>query len=303
MKQASIIYRRRSSGSMLILVSITILILVAVFMLCFTLHNLLFQRGRCQQDSDSFVVGLADGLNINDAVSQVNELEARSRELVFDTRRQLNEVAGDEEVSFIAPLCDRFMMEAREGHDLVERERKSQIAKVCRELCREAVRHNAEARQRGAWSFAGVSAEQTIIERIEVGRIAAVETNVPATRQFEELLMHDRERGYLHRDSNLFKAGVNAKLPGEDSDLDFMMSGIPACVGGVTATVRNVNSDVFIPLGKVFENGEACPVTLTHLPNAVRVSSAVATDIAGKHQTSVKIYSVGASSGANSALD
>lgn len=302
MKQASIIYRRRSSGSMLILVSITIFLIIAVFMLCFTLHNLLFQCGRCQQNSDSLVINLASGLNFNDRVSQINELEARSRELIFDSRRQLN-ACPSADLAFLAPLSDKFLLEAREGHVLIEQERKNQVREICRELCEEAERQNKTALERSPWNFAGVSAEQSIIERIELGRIKNVESNVPGIQVLEELAEHDKQQGFLQRGSNLLKGGINAKLPGEDGDIDFLISGLPACINGVTCAARNANPDVFVPFGTVFEKGKKYPFTFAHLPNAIRISSVVATDIGGKHQSSVKIYSVGASSGATCAID
>lgn len=287
---------------MLILIAITIFLIIAVFMLCFTLHNLLFQCGRCQQNSDSLVINLAGALNFNDRISHLNEMEARSRELVFESRKQLN-ACPQADISFLAPLCDRFMLEARDGHKLIEQERKNQILQICRELCTEADRQNEAALKKNPWTFAGVSAEQTVIERIEVGRINNVESNVPATHLAEDLLEHDRQRGFIQKGSNLFRAGVNAKLPGEDGDIDFVLSGLPACVKGVTPAARNVNPDVFLPLGTVYEKGKQRAISFAHLPNAVRIFSVVATDIAGNQRTSVNIYSVGASSGALSTLD
>ncbi|MBY0552457.1 MAG: hypothetical protein K2W95_34570 [Candidatus Obscuribacterales bacterium] len=301
MKQASIIYRRTSSGSMLILTSITILLIVSVFMLCFTLHNLLFQCDRCQQSSDSLVIDMAGAMNSNDRISQINEMEARSRELIFNSRQHLNACA-QRDLSFLAPLCDKFVVEARDGHSLIELERKNQIEQICRELCLSAERQNKIAQQ-GGWTLAGVTTNASVIERIEAGRVDGVESNVPAARLHEELLEHDMQRGFLQKGSMLFRAGVNAKLPGEDGDLDFMLSGLPACVEGVSAATRNVNTEVFVPFGVIYERGKASVSKFSHLPNAVRISSVLAADLNGNQRTSVKIFSVGAANGALCSLD
>ena len=291
--------RRKSSGSMLILVSLSILLITAVFLLAFSFNSLLFKRTSSQYKIDAMALSLASLINAGDRVGQVNELEASSRELVYVSRRRVDDCLA-QDVSFMAPLCMQLLDEARAGQVQVERERRNLVAVTARELQEQSLRHNAASTSNGPFSLAWMQASEPTIVRVDIGRLTNIESNVTSLDVLSELSEFDCAQGYVQPATKLFKADTNARLPAPDGDLDFKLSGLPACVDGTCSPARNVNSQVFKASGTVFENGGARSFAVEQIPNAVQVFGSMDTALGGtqKYQASVTLVSTATTNGA-----
>ncbi len=76
---------------------------------------------------EGFALKAAQQLNANDYAGKLNNLQARSRELVFAARQMSNQAQGEEFGEF-APLAAQVLSRSRDGAKLVDSERQ----KVCR---------------------------------------------------------------------------------------------------------------------------------------------------------------------------
>jgi hypothetical protein len=289
---------RKSSGNMMVLVSLSIGLVIAVGVGGFIFNSLLFQRTRAQYKVDALAMSLAGTINKNDRVGRINELEEASRELVFISRQHLED-AERQDLGFIAPLCDELLVEARANQSIVESERRNQIGLITREIQDEARKFNQAEAPAGNFSLRWLQTEEPRITRVDVGRISNIQSNVRTLDAIPELSAFDRKQGNIEDASRLYKANINAKLPGSDSDLDYKLASLPAYVEKTCAPARNANPDVFLPSGTIMNNGISTPSFVDFIPNAVRVYCSMKASVGSERkQTSLDMNSTGITSGA-----
>jgi len=284
---------------MLSLVVLTLGLIVAVGVIGIIFNSFLFQRTRTQYQVDALAMSVASTINAGNRVGQLNELEAHCRELVFVSRNRTENYAEDD-MSFLTPLSNQLLEEARAGQGLVERERQNQIQLITKEVRQAASGYNLVTNRNGGFSLNWLQTTEPKVTRVDLGRIDGIESNVRSQPVISELADFDSRQGYVHGASKLFRAHTNAKLPGVDGDLDFKFSALPAFVGRTCAPPRNANPDVFVSYGSVFENGQPVPSAVQHIPNAVQIFSSMDVSIGTErlNKKSVDLNSVGTASGA-----
>ena len=290
---------RKSSGSVLLLVALLAVVLIALVLLGLTWNNFLFRRTLSQDKVDALALTLCGLINSGDRVAQMNELEARSRELVFLSRCRFDE-CGQKDLPYLEPLCRGFIEEARSGQEMLEQERRDQIKIICKDLRNSVLKNNLEAGGEGSSFLGCLRTQEPLIVRLEVGRLAGVESSAGGNELIADLMDFDLSQKYLQPRSRLFKAEVNARLPDPDGDLDYKFSGLAAAVKNVCAPARNVNADVFLPSLTIFDYGKGTARLPEFTPSSVRVLCTMHTAFGRKneYQALVPVASVGTTNGA-----
>jgi hypothetical protein len=295
---------RKSSGSVLMLV----LLITAGFLLLaiagLTINSFLFQRNRSQEKADSLCLALACKLNAGDRIAQLNHLQAESRELVYLSRQRLEE-CNQEDLTFIKPLSDELLNEALEGNALLETEKQKQIQLISLELQQEAVNQNREAHNQNPFKLAWLETDAPQIERIELGSVAGVHSNVRSNAAVPELLLSDESRHFLLQKSRLFRADADAKLPTPESQLTFKFASLSASIDGIYSPARNINPEVFISSGCIFDKGQANTPFFDRIPAAVQIVCSMRTVLGEKrdYHGILQFVSTAASNGAASGPD
>lgn len=263
---------RKSSGSMLVLILFLLGILVVFALAAFTVNNFLFFRSRAQHQTDSIALSLASKINKNDRVGQMNEFAAHSRELIYSSRERLSD-CNTEDLELLRPIAEQLLHEAREGHTLLERERRNLVSQICKEVKESALEQNASLSGMSVFNMGALLTEQAQIERVELGSIKNIASNVKAETVFEKLREFDTTSDHFHKKNGLFRADIDAKLPEFDSDLSFKISSLPANVKGTCSQARNVNPDAFVGKGILIDKSTGQPCQLDFAPTAVQVYS------------------------------
>ncbi len=289
---------RKSSGSIILLAVMLLGGIIGLFMVFMSVNGLLMARNSSQRETDSLALNFAECINQNDRVGQINEIEACSRELVFNSRKRMTDCQHND-LENLTPLCNRLLMEARQGAQLVEAERQNQVQLICTQIKNAAAKHNDEASSQSNFSLAMVQTRKPIVTRIDVGRIANVESNVKRLGVVEELSQFDARNGYVNSKSQLFKADLNAKLPSEDADLNFFVSSLPARVGDTCSPARNVNPDVFIRTGTIYGQDGGKSAGVAQIPDAIQITCTMDTSLCGQNGQSgaLELVSTSAATG------
>ena len=280
---------RKSSGSIFVLVVLVMFIITGVSLVGFSFNSLLFKRTTAQHKVDALAISLASAINAGDRVGQINDLEARARELVY-VSRQLVTDCNAQELRLLTPVCDQLLEESRAGQRLVEGERRNLMQVITTEIQDTCQRHNSDNANIAAVSLAWLQAREPMIVRVDAGRLANTESNVKGVSLLRELAEFDSRQNYLQPMTGLFKAETNAKLPGPDGDLDFKISALPAFVIDTSSPTRNTNPEVFIRSNTLFDNGIIRSSSLDQIPNAIQVNCAMDTVIGDKRNFQAQLY-------------
>lgn len=284
---------------MLVLVALVITLIIAVGLIGLVFYSLIFQHGRSQYDVDSLAIKLAPKINVDDRVGQMNQLEVRNRELVFQSRKRCEKVA-EQGMRFLQPMADQLLMEARDGQALVEAERRNQIYLIVRDL-RQAVQSYNKARDnRSNFIFSWLKTYEPDVLRVDLGSVTKVQSNVESLPFVEELSDYDRKQNYVETGSNLYKGLIDARLPFPDSELEYPICSLPARIEGTYSPVRVVNAEAFRPLATIMDGGKEVPYRLDQIPTAIQIFTKmeVAVDEDPAKRTAVRVAASAATGGA-----
>jgi hypothetical protein len=289
---------------MLMLASLAIGFVVTVGMAGVTFNTLLFQRGHAEAQADAMALRMAADINQADRVGQINELQAASRELIYSARLQSKQCA-DEEYDFLSPLCQQLLFEARDGQHLVDAERRSLTQRINRDIQKMAVAHNFSASAGKAFAMPWLRMDNLQVQRIQVGYIDNIESNIKDFGAIEELDDFDRRRGYLDGGTDFYRGNIDARLPDSDSDLCFKFSSLAACVEETSSPARNTNPGVFIPLATILDNGEPKLCSAEQIPNAVQITCSINTAVGmrDKLEAQLGLVSTGVTNGATAGAE
>lgn len=266
-------------------------------MLFFTFNTLLFQHSSAQDKADSLALSLAASINENDRIGQLNQLQACSRELIFESRQQFDQ-CRENDLDFLQPLCAELLSESRRGQSLLEQERKNQIKVICTKLQEQAGISNKISDCRNPFKLICLSTSEAQIWKIEVGKLKKLQSSVKCGISAPELESFDKKQQYCMFKSRLYKSGTNARLPGADGDLDFIFTALPARVESICAPARNVNQDAFVYEGTIFDDREEKAAVLKNIPTAVRVICRMTAELDDKQSLSIPLISTGSAGGA-----
>lgn len=258
---------------MTFLISLVVLLIVVIAVCGLALNRLFLNRTKAQFSVDSLSTSLAAKINAHDRLGQMNELVESSRELVFTSRQAVDTCNNEKKFRKLAPLCDRLLDDARAGYPLVEGERKRMNATIRKEVQDEIASYNKSRSDLPA-EFLSLKTSTPRVERVDLGRIVNVDSNIKALDVIPQLYEYDRRNGHFNSNSKLYRAGRNASLPMPDGDLIYNFCALPVTQGKMSVPPRNANSNSFISLGSIFNDGKNNIGDTVELPHALKVSCA-----------------------------
>ena len=250
-------YRRTIRGNILMLASVSSAVSALLLIIALSLVALLGIHNRLKRTADEVALVGACQLNSSDRIGQMNNMVARCRQLTYASRK------ADELVAENCPnwqeLADQLLNEARQDAKSLELERRN-LQTLSISEAQAAMRDVFEQRKAGyRVKLPWIELAEPNLVSIEFGKIADVDSNVALLTGIPELAGSDRSTGLVRANRNLYQQGVNAKVSGQDSDLDFFLSSLPSPIQNTVAPAR------------VALNSEFSPETTNQLRSAVQV--------------------------------
>lgn len=279
---------RHTSGNVLTIGSIGLFLVVFTLLILYGFANLLYVQGLLQCFADKTALTAACKLNDDSRFGDMNNLIARSRQLVFASRQmsQTTQVADQD----LNALANQLLEEDRQNATALDKER-THLAQLSIAEATDALNtafYDQTGLYRAILPLLAIKAPQIV--SVKFGNVSNVESNVESMGGFDELASYDESTKLVDLNSDLYFANINAKLPGADSDLNFNLSSLAAPVG------ENVSSARLI-LMKDFQTPDQ---NSQPLPSAVEVViSAEAPSVLFSSNTSkLQVVSVAATNGA-----
>ena len=268
-------------------------LLIAILVVSYMFVNLLFIQSQLQKCSDEIAVRGACQLNNLNRIGQVNNLVARCRQLVYASRgvsRLTHKVSPD-----LQTLADQILDEDRESAQYLEAER-LRLQKLSVAESEKAVQSSFLLRSdlyRALAPWLKIQAPQIV--SVDFGYTVNTDSNVLALDGIEDLAAYDEHLKYINPISKLYYGNINAKLPDEDTDLDFRLSSLAAPVNGNVSPARLITPEVFQQQAQVAQKPQLQSAT------RVIISAQVPSAVTGESLSTIRISSVAASNGAGPA--
>lgn len=250
---------RKDRGSMQVLACALFVFVAIGLLIAFSYGGLFFIQNRLRTSADEIALAGARKLNDQDRIGQMNNMIARSRQLVYSSREQLEEAT--EKYPQMEPLAQQLLEESREQALLLEQQRKALRNTAIAEANTAMQQKFDEIKNTYPMALPWLKVGIAEMPYKKLGKINDMQTNVEALKNLEELEEQDASKGYVHNSPNLklYKDSIDAKLPGADGDLTFKMCPLPAPVEKTVSPARLV-------LYKKYKPSDA-----DHLPTAAQV--------------------------------
>lgn len=207
-------YRRSQRGIMLIIAAFLVVLVAAIIAATMLFGSTCTRNQSAGSAADAAALQLANVINSDDQVGRMNNLIAQSRDLVYCSRHEYDQTL-DNNYSNMEPLARHLLGDARWGSQLVDYGRKQLFLQRVSELS-SAATHNQILKEAGLQ-----------VMDLEVGQPPESTCNV-YDHADDSLQGEDERNRFCDRKSKVFAACVDAKLPGDDGDLSFKLSPLPA---------------------------------------------------------------------------
>jgi len=288
-----------TKANMMALTALAIAFLIVILLIGLGIYLIFFDQKRGQAQCDEIALNLAESLNADNRIGQMNTIVEHSRELVY-LSRQTFLAALDSPKPVYMPLAEQLLTEATYGTTLVEQERQNQIG-IAVAICRDyALKRTKNKHTSGTQVWPWLFDNQLTIHQIEFGSIENNLSNVESPIVIKDLHKLDIDNKYIETASNLFYGNINAKLPRPDDAIPFNLSILPAQVENTNSPARLMNPEVFIPSALIYDPTQSSFKKPVQLPSAVHVtgSMGIVTNNADKAKLEIEIGSVGTAPGA-----
>lgn len=275
---------RQQSGNMLWFSLLGFLVVIIALMVGASFINLLFVQNQVQKFTDEAAVTGAVKLNDGNRIGQMNELVSRCRQLVYTSRGILDSVPRSS--PDLQMLAQQILEEDRQSALDLEKER-TRLQALCAFESKKAISDSLNSQVSIYRSLLPWLRMQTpALVSVEFGSIAGVHSNVTVNPVLEGLAENDRHMKFIDRSSNLYCGNIDARLPGDDSDLNFYISSLPGPVNGTIAPARLTLQDVFEKqkklqlqsAAKVVVGTEVAAGALANTPQKLSVTSSATTN-------------------------
>lgn len=286
----------RRKGNMLAMVALTALVIAAVLGIGIMVSMMMMSQKRTQSKIETLSLSMATQINKDDWIGQMNSMTGYSRELVYSSRKALDETVAHH--ARLRPLAIQLMDEARQSANLVESERgllKVMTLKNLQKATHEA--DEAESKISGT-SLPGVSSSPTRIKNVDAGYIQGVLSNVPVPDGLPDLREYDLSQKYANEKSNTYLANIDARLPAPDDDIAFDICSLPAPVKNTLAPVRLTANGVFRKLMTAGPEAGNDFSRCKQLPSAVQITTTTKLSSGDKLEGPMAVTITAASPGA-----
>lgn len=269
---------RNHTGNMLVLSGVFMTAAAVAVILAMSFAGLLFTYNRLQTTADELAIEGARKLNELDRLGQMNNMIARSRQLVYSSRKQAEEAGHFPQ---LIELSEKLLEESREGAMELESQRKV-LRNVNKTEVESAITtrfNQLKARHTLVLPWIKVGITQAPV--IKLGYIDQVQSNVTVLENLEGLEDADHNPNVSDSQSDLYEENINPSLPGADSDLPFKVCSLPAPVENTVAPARAT-------LASSFKNSPG-----DHLQSAVQVEITLNVETMFGATTGSKFHSIG----------
>lgn len=262
--------------------------------------GLFLEHNRLQSSANEIALVGAKKLNENDRLGQMNNMISLCRQLVYFSRNDYEKTKR--EFANLESFAEPLLKESRESAARLESERKS-LSDTARRESQRAMQEKFDS-IKGTYVMAlpwlKISSAQ--LSLLKFGKINGLESNVEELSKNKALASEDRSKSYLDLSPlaggssptglNLYKAETDHKLSGQDSDLPFKLSCLPAPVNGVISPTR-------ILLGRAFKenlpNSDYAPAA-THVLLRLQVETGLGPSASSVMEAEGTAITTGASS-------
>lgn len=243
LNQENCTVKRSNCGNMLVLSGVFMLVAALATMLALSLCGVLFAYNRLQTTADELAITGARKLNELDRAGQMNNMIARSRQLVFSSREQTD--ISQSQFPHLVELAQNLLDEARDGAVALD-EQRVHVRSLNQVEVESAVQDKFnELKQRHALVLPWLKVNIPEAPVIHLGKIDQVESNCRVLEGIEELNEIDSSASVSDAQSRLYKGDINPKLSGADADLNFKLSSLPAPVENTIAPARATLANAF----------------------------------------------------------
>jgi len=280
---------RSKSGNMLILGSVILAVVGLGLLIGYSYGGLVFTHNRLQCSADEIALAGARKLNDGDRIGQMNNMIARSRQLVYYSREQLDEAS--DKYPDLAKIADELLEESRGTAMELEQQRKH-LRNVA--LLESIVAMEAKYDQiKGSYpmSLPWLKVGKPQLAKMRFGRLKNIESNVEQLKNIPELDNWDKGAGHIKESAKLklYKQGKNAKLPGAEGLLDFKFCSL-------APPVEKTVSPAHIALDSAFKTHSEKEIDSS---TEVELTLSVATGIGAASKSVMKAVSAAAATGAS----
>lgn len=266
LRKSSRVYKssRSHAGNILVISSVSFTMVCLAIIVGYSFAGLFFVNNRLQTSADEIALAGAKKLNDRDRIGQMNNMVARCRQLVFSSRQDFEQTKRD--FPHLENFAEPLLTDARDSAVQLETERQK-ISSLAESESKAAMRQRFdEIKTTYAMTLPWLKIAEPRLTDLRVGRVEDVETNVEQLKHFTDLDKNDETNGFVLNlpppALRLYRSELpdGMRLPGDDNDLVFKLSSLPAPVDRIIAPAR-----VMLP-------NSLKPATAGSAPSAARVS-------------------------------
>ncbi len=274
---------------MLVLGGVVMTLVGLGLMIGYSYGGLVFTHNRLQASADEIALAGARKLNENDRIGQMNNMIARSRQLVYESHQHLLQVQDN--YPQLTEIADQLYTESRDTAKELETQRNALkwIAQSEAMVAMEKKFDQIKGSYPMSLPWMKVGKLHTLTMRY--GRMDNVESNVEELKNISELENWDNDKDYIKNNPGLklYRYNCKAELPAPDDDLKFYLCSL-------AAPVEKTVSPAHIALAKAFQVIEGHEIaTCTH----VKIELNVATGLGGNANEDMSATSTAAATGAS----
>lgn len=224
--------------------------------------------------AEKIALSVATELNKDDRIGQVNFTLARSRELLFCCRE--SQARAEQHHENLKPLAEYLVNKARNNARLISEDSHHLRKLRFDDACAIALATMANSNGPNAAKIPGMRTSKAKLVSLELGYVEDMESNLLPPVGNDLLLEYDKGAGFIDEKTNLYKGGINLKLPDDDSDLEYRICRVGAPIQNTVAPPRLALAKVFKPmLFAIKDGGKLSSEGGDYFPSAVSVSLAV----------------------------
>ncbi len=274
---------------MLVLGSVVLTIVGLGLLIGYSYGGLVFTHNRLQGSADEIALAGARKLNENDRVGQMNNMVARSRQMVMESELNLEKTQAD--YPQLQAIAEEQLEESKDCAAELEQERAylKNLASTQAVMAMEKKFDQIKGSYPMSLPWMKVGSPQ--LDKMRLGYLENIESNVEQLQNMKELEDHDEAMGYVKNNPKLklYKQGPSKSLPAPNDSLLFYMSSL-------AAPVEKTVSPAHIVLSKAFEKLE---LPLIPTCTKVEITLSVGTGAGGKAYQKMKVESAAAATGAS----
>jgi predicted membrane-bound mannosyltransferase len=187
---------------------------------------LFYDQKRGQTQCDEIALNMAEALNADNRIGQMNTIVEHSRQLVYLDRQQTLITYSSPSLTRYTTLAKQVLFNSTEGATKVDSERKNQIS-IGIENCKNYARSLADNSRKGVWLLPWFVTNSVTINSVEFGSVYNTLSSSESPIAIPLLHEWDKGRQFIEKISNLYNGNINASLPPPDNSLFFYFSALP----------------------------------------------------------------------------